>query len=198
MIMVYRLKVSHYQEVAMLVLKIDSTLELRQLLISDSIDIFNTIDSQREYLGRWLPFVAHTRVLADTEKFVKAAVDASQDSFEYIFTIRKDGHFMGLIGFKNTDGLNKKTEIGYWLAFEFQKRGIMTASVRKLCQFAFETQKLNRIQIKCAVDNIRSINIPKRLGFQFEGIERQGELLTGGVYTDLVVYSQLASEWKNA
>jgi len=36
-----------------------------------------------------------------------------------------------------------------------------------------------------------SKNIPKKLGFKFEGIERQGELLTGDFYTDLEVYSKL-------
>lgn len=31
----------------------------------------------------------------------------------------------------------------------------------------------------------------KQLGFKFEGIERQGELLTGYIYTDLEIYSKL-------
>lgn len=60
--------------------------------------------------------------------------------------------------------------------------------------FAFEKMGINRIQIKCAVGNKLSSNIPKRLGFKLEGVERQGELLTGGVYTDLEVYSKLKSE----
>lgn len=53
---------------------------------------------------------------------------------------------------------------------------------------------MNRIQVKCALENKSSINIPKRLGFKFEGIERQGELLTGNIFTDLVVYSKLKSD----
>ncbi|MFV0598592.1 MAG: GNAT family N-acetyltransferase, partial [Bacteroidales bacterium] len=54
---------------------------------------------------------------------------------------------------------------------------------------------INRIQIKCAVGNIPSKNVPKRLGFVFEGIEREGELLSSGVYTDIEVYSKLKSEF---
>ena len=49
--------------------------------------------------------------------------------------------------------------------------------------------RLPRIQIKCAVENRSSSNIPKRLGFKFEGIERDGEPLIGNVFTDLEVYS---------
>jgi len=175
-------------------IKVDSEIELKQIEKSDSIDIFNTINNQREYLGKWLPFVEFTKEIEDTEKFVNAAVDAPEDKFEYVFTIRKLNEFVGLIGFKGTDKINKKTEIGYWLSEKHQKQGIVTKSVVKLCDFAFNEQGLNRIQIKCAVKNQPSKNIPQRLGFKFEGIERQGELLTGNVFTDIEIYSKLKSE----
>lgn len=172
-------------------IKIDSDTALRQLKLSDSKDIFKTIDSQREYLGKWLPFVAVTKELKDTENYVNSVISAPKDKFEYVFTIRHLNEFIGIIGYKDTDKANKKTEIGYWLSEKFQKKGIVTKSVDKLCDFAFKEQGLNRVQIKCAVENKRSINIPKKLGFKFEGIERNGELLTGNVFTDLEVYSKL-------
>lgn len=176
---------------------IDSQIELRQLRHSDATDIFNTIDTQRVYLGEWLPFVAFTKELTDTQKFVESVMEAPEERFEYVFTIRKAGEFAGLIGFKDTDRLNRKSELGYWLAEGFQKQGIVTRSVQRLCQFAFEELDLNRIQIKCATGNTASNNIPQRLGFRFEGIERDGELLTGHIYTDLAVYSRLKSDSPN-
>lgn len=178
-------------------LKVDEQIELRQLEESDSVEIFNTIDSQREYLGKWLPFVEFTKELADTERFVNSAINAPDENFEFVFTIRKNGEFVGLIGFKDTDIQNRKTEIGYWLSEKAQKQGIVTKSVQRLCDFAFNNQVLNRIQIKCAAGNTASSNIPKRLGFTFEGIERQGEMLTGRVFTDLEIYSLLKSDFPN-
>lgn len=172
-------------------LKVNSNLELRQLKPSDSIDIFNTINSEREYLGKWLPFVAYTHELKDTENFVNSVANASEDKFEYTFTIRKQNQFVGLIGLKDSDRTNRITEIGYWLSEEHQKQGIVTKSVEKLCEFAFNELDFNRIEIKCAVENISSSNIPKKLGFKFEGVERDGELLAENVYTDLEVYSKL-------
>ena len=70
----------------------------------------------------------------------------------------------------------------------------MTQAVQTLCDFAFEKLKLNRVELRIAVGNIPSKNIPKRLGFQFEGIERDGELLTGNVFTNLEVYSKLKGD----
>ncbi|MFV0531611.1 MAG: GNAT family N-acetyltransferase [Flavobacteriales bacterium] len=175
-------------------IKIDSDIEIRLLKLSDSIDIFRTIDSQREYLGKWLPFVEHTKELKDTEDFVKSVVNIPHNKQEYIFTIRKQDEFVGLIGLKTIDNENKKTEIGYWLSEKFQKQGIITKSVRKLCEFAFHELHLNRIQIKCAVRNESSKNIPKKLGFKLEGIEREGELLSGNTYTDLEIYGKLKND----
>lgn len=174
-----------------MLIKIDTEIELKQIDLSDSRDIFKTIDSQREYLGKWLPFVEFTKEISNTEKFVDSIVNAPEDKFEYVFTIRKKNEFIGIIGFKDTDKLNRKTEIGYWLSEKFQKQGIVTKSVEKLCDFAFNKQKINRVQIKCAVENKPSKNIPRRLGFKFEGIEREGELLTGNVFTDIEIYSKL-------
>jgi ribosomal-protein-serine acetyltransferase len=175
-------------------IKLEDGIELRQLELSDSKDIFELISSQREYLGKWLPFVDYTKKITDTESFVSAVVNAPQDQFDYVFTIRKEGQFIGLIGFKDTDKQNKKTEIGYWLSEKHQKQGIVTKSVDRLCDFAFHELGINRIQIKCAIDNTSSINIPKRLKFRLEGIERQGELLSGDIFTDLMIFSKLKSD----
>ena len=175
-------------------LVIDAEIELRQLELSDSKDIFNTLNSQREYLGKWLPFVEFTKEIKDTETFVDSIVNAPKYRFEYVFTIQKQNHFIGLIGFKDTDLSNKKTEIGYWISQEYQGQGIVTKSVKKLCEFAFDELQMSRVQIKCAVDNKKSINIPKKLGFNFEGIEKDGELLTGNILTDLAIYSKLKDE----
>jgi ribosomal-protein-serine acetyltransferase len=175
-------------------IKVDAEIELRQLEQSDSIDIFKTIDSQREYLGKWLPFVEHTKELSDTEKFLESTLNLPEENLEYVFTIRYCGKFVGLIGFKATDKQNKKTEIGYWLSENYQKKGIVTKSVEKLCEFAFKENNINRIQIKCATENKPSIKIPQRLGFKFEGVERQGELHSGNKFLDLDIYSKMKSD----
>src|SRR5690554_7642929 len=84
-----------------MILEIDSEITLRQLERSDAEAIFETIDQQREYLGRWLPFVAYTLDISDSQGFVDSVVNAPADRFEYLFTIRKCGRFVGLIGFKD-------------------------------------------------------------------------------------------------
>lgn len=40
-----------------MILNIDDKIELKQIEQYDAKDIFKTIDSQRSYLSKWLPFV---------------------------------------------------------------------------------------------------------------------------------------------
>ncbi|MDR2037389.1 MAG: GNAT family N-acetyltransferase [Bacteroidales bacterium] len=173
---------------------VDEHLLLKEIEMSDAAAVFKTIDTQREYLGKWLPFVAFTQKLEDSEKFVQSILDIPSEYREYVFAMVYDGLFAGIIGFKDTDHQNKKTEIGYWLSEKYQKKGVVTKSVKSLMTFAFEELGMNRIQIKCATGNIPSKNIPKRLKFKFEGIERDGELLTGNIYTDIEIYSRLKND----
>ncbi len=176
------------------ILEIDNAIRLRPLELNDYKDIFNTINNQREYLGKWLPFVEFTKQPGDSKAFVEMTLNLPETQFEYVFTIRYENQFAGLTGFKSTDKQNRKTEIGYWLSGNFQGKGIVTKSVKRLCDFAFGELDINRIQIKCAIGNEKSKSIPKRLGFIFEGIERDGELLSGNQFTDIEIYSKLKGD----
>ena len=99
-----------------------------------------------------------------------------------------------MIGFKDTDRINLKTEIGYWLVESMNGKGIITQSVKELVNIAFLQMKINRVQIKCAVGNAKSAAVPKRLGFYFEGTERAGEKHHSR-YLDLEIYSMLKKDW---
>ena len=158
---------------------------LRPLRPDDAGDIFRAIDSQRTYLGVWLPFVALTQSEEDSRAFVTAAL---ADSGHPVYTLRADGRFAGLIGFKPADAATGTIEIGYWLREEFQHRGIMTAAVRTLLRIAFEELGMRRIEIRCATGNLPSNRIPRRLGMRLDRVETQAEQLSSGERVDLNVY----------
>lgn len=174
---------------------INENIYIRELHKSDATDIFRTIDTDRDTLGEWLPFVNYTITINDSMEFVESVILAPKGKKELVFAVIVNEQFAGIVGFKDTDEINKKTEIGYWLGKNFQGKGIMTAVVTKLCRYAFTTLDMNRIQIRCAVGNVRSSKIPRRLGFVLEGIERDGELLSGDTFTDIEVFGILKREY---
>lgn len=164
---------------------------LYPLSVDDIFRIFNTLDSEREYMREWLPFVDTTREAEDTGNYVRYILQTANKQF----TIYYKEQFVGLIGFKDTDLDNHKIEIGYWLSQYAQGKGIMTQSVSKLVDYAFNELGMNRVQIKVAVGNKKSRHIPEKLGFKQEGIERESELLVDNVFADIVVYSLLKKEY---
>jgi ribosomal-protein-serine acetyltransferase len=172
---------------------IDQSIKLKNLELTDSSVIFNAIDQNRYHLRKWLPFVDMTRTEKDTLSFVKSIVEDVERRQE-VFTVWYNGEFCGLMGLKDIDYLNRKIEIGYWLIEKMTGKGIMIRSVERIIRFIYEELEMNRIQIRCGVGNSASSTIPKKLGFIFEGIERQGERHHTR-YLDLEVYSLLKTEW---
>lgn len=173
-------------------IEVSEDIVLYPLSVDDIFKIFNTLNNEREYMREWLPFVDATKEVEDTGNYVRYVLQTADQQF----TIYYKDQFVGLIGFKDTDTDNKKTEIGYWLSQYAQGRGIMIQSVAKLIEQAFGELNMNRIQIKVAVGNDKSRRIPEKLGFQMEGIERDGELLVDNAFTDIAVYSLLRKEYK--
>lgn len=170
-------------------------LNLCEIVLEDATAIYQAIDTHRDYLRIWLPFVDNMRSVADEEAFLKNILSVPPERYEPVFGIWNDrNEICGLIGFHFTDFTNHRTEIGYWLLPEYQHRGIITTGVRKLCQWAVEEKGMKRIQIRCATGNAASNGIPIRLGFHHEGTERAGELLSSGEYADIHVYSILKEE----
>jgi ribosomal-protein-serine acetyltransferase len=173
----------------MVTLRVRDDLFLKPIDITDAGDLFETIHRERNYLRKWLPFVDYTQSIKDSEDFIRSVEASASSAGDRVWVVQWQGQFSGLVGFKGTDLLNRKSEIGYWLVERSQKRGLMTESVRTLIRYGFGEMELNRIQVKCAVGNLASKKIPLRLGFSLEGVERDGELLSEGVYADLEVYS---------
>jgi len=175
-------------------LTIDETQFLERLSLLHVDVIFNAIDSNRNFLRKWLPFVDFTRKVIDTERFVESILEKPSAKRDEVYVIWYKHEFAGLIGFKDADRVNDKIEIGYWLIEKMTGKGIATAAVRKMVNLAFRNMEMNRVQIRCGVGNEKSSAIPKRLGFTFEGIERGGER-HNHLYIDLEVYSLLRKDW---
>lgn len=179
----------------MLQLDIDEEIRLEELNNSHAPAIFSIVNNNRDYLRKWLTFVDSTCKLEDTEDFIDSiTATSSKPNGETVVAILYNNNLVGVVGLKKVDWANRIGELGYWLDEQFQGLGIITRSCRKLISHAFDHLSFNRLEIKCGVGNIKSGRIPQRLGFTFEGIERDGELVNDS-FIDMEVYSLLKKEW---
>ncbi len=171
----------------------DDDIELRVLRDSDAAGLFSLVDASRESLRRWLPWVDETRGVADTGRFIAKSREQLGRNDGMQLAIRYRGELAGVIGYHYWDWTKGKTEIGYWLAASFERKGIMTRSCGALVDYAFDALGLNRVEIRTAVGNARSRAIPERLGFHQEGVLREGERTAEGL-VDQTVYGLLRKE----
>jgi len=167
---------------------------LERLQPNDAPTLFNAIDQNRSHLEKWLPFVDYTQEVKDSEAFIQKIVSNREETRNEVYTIWFKGNFAGTIGFHNTDRVNEKTEIGYWLIKDMTGHGIIQRSCKVLIRIAFEKMGMNRITIRCAIGNDASEKVALALGFCFEGIERSGERYHD-LFFDLKVFSFLKSQY---
>ncbi len=168
---------------------------LRLLAESDTDELYELIDSNRGYLALWMPW-APAQTMEQTLAFILATREQLAGNSGFQVALTNQRRIVGVLGFHGVDWVNSATSLGYWLAESAQGQGIMTEAVSTLVDHALRGWQLNRVEIRAAVENLRSRAIPERLGFQREGILRQTMRL-GDRYLDHVVYSMLAADWPN-
>ncbi len=81
----------------------------------------------------------------------------------------------------------QKAEIGYWLASDYQGKGIVTTSCKTLIKYAFSDLNVNYIQFSVASENWASQKVCERLELNFEGNIRNAENINGRI-VDHVIY----------
>ncbi len=80
---------------------------------------------------------------------------------------------IGLITLHNFDIWNSQAEIGFMLNKIYWGQNIMGEVSHEIIKFAFEIIGLNRIEASIHPNNIASIKLSKKLGFQREGLKKE-------------------------
>lgn len=89
---------------------------------------------------------------------------------------------------------NRSAHIGLSLRPTMRGRGFGLEVVRLLCDYAFVTRGLHRLQVDTLADNLVMRRIAESLGFQHEATLRKAAWVTGE-FLDEVVYGLLVDEW---
>ncbi|MCM1308114.1 MAG: GNAT family N-acetyltransferase [Butyrivibrio sp.] len=100
------------------------------------------------------------------------------------FAKEKPAQIIGTASFSGIiRGAYRSCQLGYKLLPEFQKQGYALEAVSRLITAVFEEERLHRIEAFTLPDNISSISLLTRLGFEFEGVARSVIMLRDG-YAD--------------
>lgn len=70
-------------------------------------------------------------------------------------------------------GVFQSCFLGYKLGERFTGAGYMTEAISKVIEVAFKEMELHRVEANIMPENIKSMNVVKRLGFESEGLARK-------------------------
>ena len=175
--------------------KIDEDLELILPTERNAEEIYTAVRENLEQLKLWMPWVTDDYSIDTARDFIKKNLIEFAENGTFASGIKLKQKIVGTIGLHQFDTANKSIQTGYWLAKNAQGKGIATRCCRILIDYVFDELKLNRVQINCNVENIKSRAIPERLGFKLEGIHRQVEWLNEE-FRDWAIYAMLKEDWR--
>lgn len=170
-------------------------LELRTLHRGLAARIFQTVEVERDHLGRWLPWVHATQGMPDTVKFLQNAREMFLRGDGVHGAIWHDDQFVGMMALRITSRADRTGHVGYWLSSRAQGKGIVSRLLGCFVAYCFADWKLHRLELHCAVDNERSCRVAERIGFQCEGVLREARLVNGQ-FLDMKLFSLLQHEWQ--
>lgn len=165
---------------------------LRALVARDAGELFMLVDAHRGALRNWLPWVDGTTAVADMNYYILSLTGLWKSGIT--LGIFEDETLCGTVGFHRGDHRHQRAEVGYWLAPPFQGRGLAFRAVRMVLRGLATQTQIQRVEARVQASNKRSLTLLKKLGFQFEGIERSG-LRYGKEFRDHHVYSLLRAEF---
>ncbi|MBC6450743.1 GNAT family N-acetyltransferase [Actinokineospora xionganensis] len=180
----------------MLSLALTDDTELHVLEPWQASEFFEHIDSAREYLSVWLPWVDRIVDAESAGAWLQNYADRQAAGEGRIFGIRVGGKLLGGALFRTFDQRFGNCEVGVWLAPEAVGRGLVTRAVRLMIEWAVEERGMARVEWQAAAGNTRSLATAERIGFTREGVLRQ-MFPHRGARHDVEVWSILADEWRS-
>jgi [ribosomal protein S5]-alanine N-acetyltransferase len=118
-----------------------------------------------------------------------------EDQGSYLIRHAECGALVGYVNINNiVRGALRSGYLGYAAFASHAGHGLMTAGLRAVVNEAFTSLGLHRLEANIQPDNLRSLRLVQRLGFQREGFSPR-YLMVDGEWRDHERWAVLADDW---
>jgi [ribosomal protein S5]-alanine N-acetyltransferase len=167
---------------------------LRAPAMADHAEWASLREQSRDFLTPWEPiWPADDLTRAAFRRRLKRYAEDQRTDQAYAFLIfRDEDHaLVGGITLANLRrGVAQAGSIGYWVGESYARQGYMSAALRALIPFAFDSLRLHRLEAACIPSNAASIRLLEKSGFTREGYARE-YLCINGVWSDHLLFARL-------
>lgn len=165
---------------------------IRKWKLSDAKDLATALSNTKiqNNLRDGLPYPYTEQ---DGIDYISAMLSADENE-TFAFAITVDGKVIGSIGVFRQGNIHRLTaELGYYIAEEYWGKGIMTETVKQICEYVFDKSDIIRIFAEPFAHNAASCRVLEKAGFQYEGTLRNNAIKNGKVI-DMKMYSRLKTQ----
>jgi ribosomal-protein-alanine N-acetyltransferase len=168
---------------------------LRPLRASDAGELFEYLrDPQVTELTSY-PEVTRALVEAMIAKSIRRWAEGELS--RWAVARAHDDRVVGTCGFNDSAPAHRRAELAFELSRAHWVRGLMRHAVTAAIQWAFEQDRVDRVEACARVDNLRSRRLLERAGFVREGCLRSFRVCRGRRH-DFHVYGLLRADWNAA
>lgn len=122
--------------------------------------------------------------LADAHEWLEGAMRGSPESD---FAVASPTEVIGGIGLTfGSDVYRRSAEVGYWLGEPFWGRGIATAALQAITEYAFAQHDIVRVEAAVYESNPASARVLEKAGYEFEGRLRKSVTKDGHTLDELM------------
>ena len=151
--------------------------EVRSLQAEDAATLAAHANNREVWINLRDAF-PHPYTVADAESFIERCVQPPETTFG----IAVDGEVVGAVGFVIGEDVERASaELGYWLGESYWGRGIMTAVVTAVTEYALREHGLVRVYATPFGWNQASMRVLEKAGYVLEGVMRSGALKDGKI-----------------
>ncbi|OEF29231.1 ribosomal-protein-alanine acetyltransferase [Vibrio rumoiensis 1S-45] len=172
---------------------------VRLIRKGDDILLSHFYNANKQHLASWEPirspsFYTQSGWFDRIENII--AMHLRQTGFSFIILNQNESEVLGTVNFSNVSRYPLHAcNLGYALAEQIQKQGVMHATLTVLIDWMFQNQNMHRIMAAYIPENIASENVLKKQGFDQEGIAKDYLLINGKWQTHHLM-SLTNSQWQ--
>jgi len=124
------------------------------------------------------------------ERYEEGRAEGTREAFA---VVDEDGHLLGLAVAPTIDRETRTAELGYIVAPAARGRGVATAALRELTEWAFSELGMLRLELQISPGNTASKRVAERCGYVLEGVLRS-HYFKQGRREDTELWSRLPAD----
>ena len=148
---------------------------LRPVNENDAQAIIRNINNLN--VAKRLLVVPYPYTLADARYWINHCKDEVRQrprkAYNFAIDLKTGERYVGAISLAGVDRAQGNAELGYWLAEDYWRQGIMKEAANRLIRYGFERLHLKKIRIPVFATNNASAGLAQSVGGEYKGVDHK-------------------------